>query len=171
MLSAGTEYLRERHYMRMIIAAAVVLAGVIAGQEILRGAPDGPTGLAASKPASQAASKPTSNAAAAATLSGSFVWKGKPRETTTIKAVLTPTAADEWNVVYTFTWNGKSMTYFGRMKGSLTSGDLAGEGAPKDKARTFAFKGTAKDGAVNFNHWETTRNRIDQTGTGAWKQD
>ncbi|MFB3894220.1 MAG: hypothetical protein ACE15C_19620 [Phycisphaerae bacterium] len=151
--------------MKKFIAVAFVLTGIIPAQELVSTGAEPSAGLAASKPSSQPASKP-----AQVTLTGSFVWKGRPRQTTDVKAVLTPTAADEWSVVYTFTWDRQAMTYTGRMKGSLTSGELIGEGAPANRARTFAFKGTARDGVINFAHCETTRNRIDQTGTGVWKR-
>ncbi len=151
--------------MKKFVAIALVLTGILAAQTLVSAGAEPLAGIAASKPSSQPASKP-----AQVTLTGSFVWKGRPRLTTDIKAVLTPTTADEWNVVYTFTWDRQAMTYTGRMKGSLTNGELIGEGAPANKARTFAFKGMAKDGVINFAHCETSRNRIDQTGTGTWRR-
>jgi len=102
-------------------------------------------------------------------VSGTFVWSGKPKETHDIYAVLKPKAANEWTATYTFKWGKNNMTYLGAMKGDLKNGVLTGEGAPKDKSRTFVFEGTAKNGSVDFKGIETTGGKRVNQATGTFK--
>jgi hypothetical protein len=109
--------------------------------------------------------QPPAAAGAVVTLTGTFVWTGKPKQVTSLKAVLTPTGPGEWKAVYTFTWGG-AMTFTGALKGDLRDGKVTGTGAPAGAKRTFEFDGTAANGVISFKHFETTGGKRTSTGAG-----
>jgi len=103
-------------------------------------------------------------------MTGTFNWNGIKGKNYDLKAVLKLTGPGQWDAVYTFVWKGKNMTYTGVIKGDLANGEVTGTGNPADKSRTFAFKGTAKDGVIAMSHTETTGGKTVATGTGTMKQ-
>jgi len=57
------------------------------------------------------------------------------------------------------------MTFTGTVKGDLHNGFITGTGDAMDGKRHFAFDGSVKDGAIEFDHYEITHGKR-QTGTG-----
>lgn len=101
-----------------------------------------------------------------ATLKGTFVWLTKPNETHELKGCLTSTGSNEWKVVWNFTWQKKPMTYIGTVTGDLRNGKVIGTGnTTEGRERKFLFEGIAKDGVIEFQHFEVTTNRK-PTGDG-----
>jgi len=110
------------------------------------------------------ANRPSAQPTGDITLAGTFIWSGKPAKVGQLKAVLTPTGPGEWKVVYTATYDSK-MTYTGTVKGNVMNGEVSGTGT-SDGRRTFIWSGTARNGVIAFNHFETTGNKRVATGTG-----
>jgi hypothetical protein len=135
-----------------------------AGQAVLYKAieEDGKKWLTSIRPAPVAAAE-----GGAAALTGTYVYNGEPKKTQNLKAVLTSVGPGDWKAVYTITQSGKPMNFTGTVKGSLRNGPVSGTGATADGKRTFEFSGTATNGTISFNHFETTGGKRVATGTGS----
>lgn len=98
-------------------------------------------------------------------VNGKFEWTTRPGFHD-LKGTLTPTGENQWNVAWSFKWNGKATVYQGVVKGDLMNGEVSGTGNDAQRNRSFSFKGTAKDGTLQFTHSENTRGKSKATGTG-----
>ena len=112
---------------------------------------------------------PPAPAAKAVTLTGTFFWINKKDTKPDIKAVLTPTAANEYTVAYTFTWKKQDQSWKGTFKGNPQNGDVSGTGVSMDGKRTFIFKGKAVNGVLTCKHYETTGRNEMATGEVSFK--
>ena len=99
------------------------------------------------------------------TLRGTFTWANEGSQKHELQAKLTPTGTNEWRAVWDFKWKQRPMTFTGIVKGNLHNGSVTGTGEMAEAKRRFAFEGTAKDGALKFEHYEVTRGK-GRTGTG-----
>jgi hypothetical protein len=97
-------------------------------------------------------------------LTGSFYRGNDTKATHPLKATLTPDGADQWKVVYDFTWGNKPHQYTGTIKGNLKNGAISGSGANEGGKRTWEIQGTAKDGEITFDHWETSGGKRARSG-------
>ena len=98
-------------------------------------------------------------------LLGTFVWSNEPIQKHELRAKLTATTTNEWQAVWTFNWKQHPMTFTGTVKGNLRTGPVTGTGDSPDGKRRFTFDGTAKDGVIDFSHYEITRGK-NRTGNG-----
>jgi len=96
---------------------------------------------------------------------GTFIWKSRSG-THNLVATLTPTGDNAWSVVWDFKWKDKPQQYTGTIKGDLMNGQVEGTGQPKNGRRKFGFKGTSKDGVLNFMHFEFKGKLTKSTGSG-----
>ena len=101
----------------------------------------------------------------AVNLLGTFVWSNEPIQKHELRAKLTATGTNEWQAVWSFNWKQHPVTFTGTVKGELRNGHVTGTGDTTDGRRQFAFDGTAKDGAIDFVHYETTHGK-NRTGNG-----
>jgi hypothetical protein len=152
--------------MRLIalIAVGLILAG-LGMQGVLRG-----DGAAAAAPAVRGDAPPATSQPATVTLTGTFNWNAKGAKQFPLTAVLTRTAANAWTAVYTFNWDNKPTTFTGTAKADPATSEFSGAAKTANGGRTFAFKGTSKDGVVAFKHFETTGGKSNPTGSGTLKQ-
>lgn len=86
-------------------------------------------------------------------LNGTFEWTGRKGTTPALKAVITPNGANEWKAVFTFEWDRKPRTYVGTITGNLKNGPV--ECKADGDNRHFGFKGTATNGVLVFDCFET----------------
>ena len=114
----------------------------------------------------------TSSATAATTAAdgvrigkGTFIWRGLSG-THDLAATLTPAGENTWSVVWKFKWKDKPQTYAGVIKGDIMNGPVEGTGQPDNGRRKFGFKCVAKDGVLNFMHFEYKGKQTKSTGTG-----
>jgi hypothetical protein len=82
-----------------------------------------------------------------------------------LRAVFTPTAAGQWDVVFYFEFHGKNHVYKGAAQGSLDGGELSGEVKNENKRRTFTFQGKFQDGEFRGTHAEIKRTGERRTGS------
>jgi hypothetical protein len=136
----------------------VLMAAVLVVPQFTRGDKAPP----ASRPASGPAAKEGT-----VTWTGTFNWTGKRGQTFPITAVLTPAGENAWTAVYNFQWGG-NQTFAGEIKRDAQTGAVTGTGNQTKGNRTFAFKGVAKQGVVNFDHMETSKGKTVATGSGTF---
>ena len=98
-------------------------------------------------------------------LRGTFTWSNEGNQKHDLHAKLTPAGTNEWQAVWNFKWKERPMTFTGSVKGNLRNGPITGTGDMGDGKRRFTVEGTAKDGAITFEHYEVTHGKK-STGTG-----
>lgn len=99
-------------------------------------------------------------------LTGKYVWNSDPSNPGDIRAVFTPTKADEYAVAFHFNFQGHEYTYAGSAKGKLDNGHLEGQVQDEQKRRTFVFDGDAVSGTFTGKHAEMgRRDKRTETGT------
>ncbi|MBI5725511.1 MAG: hypothetical protein HZA50_16255, partial [Planctomycetes bacterium] len=102
------------------------------------------------------------------TLNGSFVYRDGDKRPTALKAVLTPSGANEWKVTFTFVWTSRPCTFIGTITGNLKNGEVNCSATPPSghgAGRPYGFKGTAANGVLTFDCFEGTK----LTGNGTLK--
>ena len=99
------------------------------------------------------------------TLRGTFTWSNEGNQKHDLHAKLTPSGTNEWKAVWDFKWKERPMTFTGSVKGNLRNGPITGTGDMGDGKRRFSLEGTAKEGAITFEHYEVTHSKK-STGTG-----
>lgn len=98
-------------------------------------------------------------------LRGTFIWSNEPIQKNELRAKLTATGTNEWQAVWNFTWKQHPMIFTGTIKGNIRNGSIVGTGDAPDGKRHFTFDGTAKDGTIDFVHYEITHGK-NRTGIG-----
>ncbi len=104
-------------------------------------------------------------AAEAVTYGGTFNWNREKGKTHPLKGVFTPVGENKWNVIWSFKWKKKPVTYKGVVEGNLVNGNITGKSSTKDGKRNWTFTGTAKDGVMTCNHKELKGRKETPTGT------
>jgi len=99
------------------------------------------------------------------TLRGTFTWSNEGNQKHDLHAKLTPSGTNEWKAVWDFKWKERPLTFTGSVKGNLRNGPITGTGDMGDGKRRFSLEGTAKEGAITFEHYEVTHSKK-STGTG-----
>jgi len=99
------------------------------------------------------------------TLRGTFTWSNEGNQKHDLHAKLTPSGTNEWKAVWDFKWKERPLTFTGSVKGNLRNGLITGTGDMGDGKRRFSLEGTAKEGAITFEHYEVTHSKK-STGTG-----
>jgi len=98
------------------------------------------------------------------TLYGDYRWGSNgPRQP--LEASFTATGKGAWDVAFYFKHGGRSHTYRGSARGSLSAGELRGTVKTEDRSRTFSFECTYDAGTFRGTHSEVVGNRQRQTGT------
>ncbi len=105
------------------------------------------------------------------TVKGSYVWARQDKDIPgDIEAVFTPDGKNQWNVVWSFEWEGEMRHWAGKATGSLKSGELEGEATEeRDRKRTFVFKGSVEDGVFNGEHGAMREGKMNVLGTITFK--
>ena len=98
------------------------------------------------------------------TLTGEFVWSHR-NNSGDLEAIFTETEEGRWEVEFHFTFRGKPHVFSGTAEGSLHDGELKGTVNSENKARTFTFSGTVKDGQFEGTHAEMEDGTAHRTGT------
>ncbi|MBI5725963.1 MAG: hypothetical protein HZA50_18530, partial [Planctomycetes bacterium] len=89
------------------------------------------------------------------TLNGTFTRQNRPAQTP-LKAVLTPSGANEWKVTFTFNYENQAYTYVGTITGNLRNGPVNCRADGSN--RHYGFSGTANNGVLTFDCFESTDN-------------
>jgi len=106
------------------------------------------------------------------TWTGTFVWSNDKKATShTLTTVVTPAGDNQWNAIYNFKWSGKDQAFNGQIVLDPKTNQMTGTAAMPQTKRTFAFKGTLKDGVVTFADTETTGGKSSVQGTGTLNTD
>ncbi|MEM7481053.1 MAG: hypothetical protein AAF481_07740 [Acidobacteriota bacterium] len=82
-----------------------------------------------------------------------------------LKATLTPTGENTWDIAFDFRFSGEPHTYKGTATGSLDNGSLAGTVKNENGRRTFTFEGSFDDGRFEGTHAELRKGKERSMGT------
>ena len=117
-----------------------------------------PVAQAASEPVERVAPRPVERTV---TFKGYFT-EGGNRHQHDLRGVFNRTGRDKWDAAFHFVWGNQKHVYRGTMTGNLRSGAV--EGQARSGGRTWIIAGTARDGALNCKHYETTGGNRRSTG-------